>query len=178
MARTTNTNTSEHTRSRYDYAGAYIYETQGSAARQVAPVIMPEPEEPQRQPQPQKQPKKKPSTQEVRKYRQRAFTMSGIELCIIAIFLIAAVGCVGLYLQLQTQNDRKLADIQALESALRDLRAENDKAEQEINRNIDYEMIYNTAVEELGMHYPGKDQVLYYDSVVSEYFQFNEQIPQ
>ncbi len=180
MARTGNTNTTEKTRSRQGYGSEYIYETQGNAARQLAPAYVPEREEPQRQPQqePQRQPRQKSSPQELRRYRQRAFTMSGIELCIITIFLIATVGCVAMYLQLQTQNDRKLADIQAMEDELQNLRAENNKTEQDINRDIDYEMIYNTAVEELGMHYPGKDQVLYYNSVISEYIQFNEQIPQ
>ena len=41
----------------------------------------------------------------------------------------------------------------------------------------DYEQIYNTAVNELGMVYPERDQVITYDAGVSEYVKQYHDIP-
>jgi hypothetical protein len=41
--------------------------------------------------------------------------------------------------------------------------------ESEINAGIDYNAIYDTAVNELGMVYPSRSQVIGYDSKESEY---------
>ena len=52
-----------------------------------------------------------------------------------------------------------------------------DELELEINAGIDYEQIYNTAVNELGMVYPERDQVITYDAGVSEYVKQYHDIP-
>ena len=60
---------------------------------------------------------------------------------------------------------------------LNELTNSNDELELEINAGIDYEQIYNTAVNELGMVYPERDQVITYDAGVSEYVKQYHDIP-
>ena len=64
-----------------------------------------------------------------------------------------------------------------LQSELNELTNSNDELELEINAGIDYEQIYNTAVNELGMVYPERDQVITYDAGVSEYVKQYHDIP-
>ncbi len=54
--------------------------------------------------------------------------------------------------------------LQGFRSELNELTNSNDELELEINAGIDYEQIYNTAVNELGMVYPERDQVITYDA--------------
>lgn len=56
-----------------------------------------------------------------------------------------------------------------LQNQLNSLKAENNSHESEINASIDYDAIYDTAVNELGMVYPSRSQVIGYDSKESEY---------
>lgn len=56
-----------------------------------------------------------------------------------------------------------------LQNQLNSIKAENNSHEAEINASIDYNAIYDTAVNELGMVYPNRSQVINYDSKESEY---------
>lgn len=67
--------------------------------------------------------------------------------------------------------------LQGFSSELNELTNSNDELELEINAGIDYEQIYNTAVNELGMVYPERDQVITYDAGVSEYVKQYHDIP-
>ena len=54
----------------------------------------------------------------------------------------------------------------------------NVQAEADINASIDYDAIYDTAVNDLGMIYPGKGQVITYDSKESEYVKQFKDVPE
>ena len=56
-----------------------------------------------------------------------------------------------------------------LQDQLDSLKAENNSYESEINSSIDYNEVYDIAVNELGMVYPSRGQVINYDSKESEY---------
>ena len=64
-----------------------------------------------------------------------------------------------------------------LKSTLNSLKDDNDALEADINASIDYNTIYDTAVNELGMVYPGKDQVITYNSQESEYVKQYKDVP-
>ena len=64
-----------------------------------------------------------------------------------------------------------------LKSTLNSLKDDNDALESDINASIDYNALYNTAVNELGMVYPGKDQVITYNSKESEYVKQYKDVP-
>ena len=69
------------------------------------------------------------------------------------------------------------SEVRQVQSELNELTNSNDELELEINAGIDYEAIYNTAVNELGMVYPEREQVITYDAGVSEYVKQYHDIP-
>ncbi len=81
------------------------------------------------------------------------------------------------YLQLQTSVKSNATEISKLQSQVTRLTTENDEMELKINSSIDYEQIYDTAVNDLGMVYPGKKQVVTFDSGISEYVKQYQDIP-
>ncbi len=81
------------------------------------------------------------------------------------------------YLQLQTSVKANAAEISNLQSQITKLTAENDEMELQINAGIDYEQIYETAVNELGMVYPDKRQVVTFDAGISEYVKQYQDVP-
>ena len=73
------------------------------------------------------------------------------------------------YLNLQSDIKTNSTAVVELQNQLNSLKAENNSHESEINAGIDYNAIYDTAVNELGMVYPSRSQVIGYDSKESEY---------
>ena len=55
---------------------------------------------------------------------------------------------------------------------------ENRSLASKINTCTDLDYIYQVATEELGMVYPGEDQVIVYDRTESEYVRQYENIPE
>ena len=96
----------------------------------------------------------------------------GVSAIVVTIFVM----CVQ-YLNIQSSVQGNQAAVTQLQSQLNELTNENQEREVEINTSIDYELIYDTAVNELGMIYPDRDQVITYDSVVSEYVKQYKDIP-
>lgn len=98
------------------------------------------------------------------------------------LVLVAAVACVlylcVTYLQIQSSITYRIHNIEALESRLEQLKAENDALETRIHTDIDLNHIYQVATEELGMVYANRDQVLLYDKTESEYVRQYEDIPE
>lgn len=81
------------------------------------------------------------------------------------------------YLQMQTKVMANASEVSRLQSELNELTTANDEMEVQINANIDYESIYNTAINELGMINPKKGQVITFDAGVSEYVKQYGEIP-
>ena len=96
----------------------------------------------------------------------------GVSAIVITIFAICLQ-----YLNVQSQVKTNSTAVTRLQSELNELTNSNDELELEINAGIDYEQIYNTAVNELGMVYPERDQVITYDAGVSEYVKQYHDIP-
>lgn len=68
------------------------------------------------------------------------------------------------YLNLQAEVSGRAEVISKLEAQYVDMKTENDLTEVVINSTIDYDYILDVAVNELGMVYANKDQVIVYDS--------------
>ena len=81
------------------------------------------------------------------------------------------------YLQLQTSLKSNATEISRLQSEVTKLTTENDEMELKINAGINYEQIYDTAVNELGMVYPSKRQVVTFDAGISEYVKQYQDVP-
>ena len=82
------------------------------------------------------------------------------------------------YLNVQATAKTNSDVIVELKSELSTLKENNDVLESDINASIDYDAIYDTAVNELGMVYPEKKQVITYDSKESEYVKQYKDVPE
>ena len=80
-------------------------------------------------------------------------------------------------LSLQSNVKKNAGAVSKLQTELNNITTQNDELEVEINAGINYDSLYNTAVNELGMVYPESDQVITYDAGVSEYVKQYSNIP-
>lgn len=104
--------------------------------------------------------------QKVRKslYTRAQIMRNRMTLTVTMIALIAVCfSCIN-YLELQAEVSSRAEIISDLEARYVDLKTENDLTEVVINSTIDYDSILEVAVNELGMVYANKDQVIVYDS--------------
>lgn len=96
----------------------------------------------------------------------------GVSAIVVTIFIM----CVQ-YLNIQSAVQGNQNTVTQLQTKLNEITNENDERETEINTSIDYELIFDTAVNELGMIYPDRNQVITYDSAISEYVKQYKDIP-
>lgn len=92
---------------------------------------------------------------------------------VIAVFAAAAY-----YLNLSTSVSENKKQVASLESELIDLKAENDEYEKRLQMSINIDDIRNRAINELGMVYPSKDQIVNYNYEESDYVRQYQKIPQ
>lgn len=146
---------------------------QGNTALQLEPV---------RKENKKKQPKLRvvqPKKQKPRKdlYTRSQVIQNRMTLGITLAALIAVcLSCIN-YLDIQAQLAGKAAVISELEAEYVDLKTDNDLAEVVIDSTIDYNYILDVAINELGMVYPDKEQVVVYDSQKMEVVKQLENIP-
>lgn len=79
-------------------------------------------------------------------------------MALIAAMTAALIG----YIKLQTDVTASQQEIAELESELSEMKAENDADYNEINDSISLEEIRKRAINELGMKYADRDQVIIY----------------
>lgn len=82
------------------------------------------------------------------------------------------------YLGVQSGITSMNNQIAKLESKLTKLQNENSSMESSINTSLDLNYIYKIATSELGMVYPNENQVINYDSTISDYVRQYESIPE
>ena len=81
------------------------------------------------------------------------------------------------YLQVQSSITTMNKEISILESNLTKMTSENDVRESIIETSMDLKYIYQVATNELGMVYPQDNQVIDYESIVSDYVRQYGDIP-
>ena len=82
------------------------------------------------------------------------------------------------YLQVQGNIVQLERDVTALEQELDTVLAENAALEDGLNGQVDWEQVYLTAVGELGMVYPNKNEVITYESEEKGYVIQYQDIPE
>ena len=151
----------------HSYNQAYV---QGSAARKLN--TQPERPRPSREPR-----QSRGLLPTIRRNQDKGLDM---DLPYVILLTVAAICtlylCVN-YLRLQSSINARIQNIEAQETKLENLKAENDALEIRINTYVDLDYIYKVATEELGMVYANKDQVLLYNKSESEYVRQYEDIP-
>ncbi|WP_075718808.1 hypothetical protein [Roseburia sp. 499] len=113
-----------------------------------------------------------------RRNQERALQMSPGYVVFLAVAMAAMVGVCGVYLKLQSDIANRMKTVAVLESQVTNLKTDNDANLKRINTSIDLESIKNTAINELGMVYPSKDQIIYFHIDTSDYMNQYEDIPE
>lgn len=138
--------------------------TYGSAARQLNTV-------------PQRREGRQPLRRQEPVKQERTKTMTFQYVLFLAVAtLITLVVCVN-YLQLRAEVDGRISHIGAMEMKLKDAKAENDANYNYVMKDVDLEEIRKIAIEELGMTYATKEQVVLYESEESDYVRQYKEIP-
>ena len=96
----------------------------------------------------------------------------------LTIAMVAMVSVCAVYLKLQSDISNRMKTVATLETQVTDLKTQNDGNLKRINTSIDLESIKNTAINELGMVYPSKDQIVYFNIETSDYMNQYEDIPE
>lgn len=151
--------------------GAYVY---GNTVRKLA-TEMPA-SRPQRS---DRRDEQKETRENIQRQRdiQRAHKMNFIyTVAVVGVLAFMFTLCIQ-YLELQAAVKNNASAVATMESKLSGLTADNDMTEVEINGSIDYDSILNTALNELGMVYPSRSQVVQYNSSESEYVKQYSAIP-
>ena len=114
---------------------------------------------------------KQQRVREVRLLRNRARErqMSLGFVVFLAAASVALTLICGQYLQVRAEVTTASGRAEALESELRALRTANDYRQNALESATDINYVYDVAVNQLGMVYPGEDQVITYQSSPSEY---------
>lgn len=138
---------------------------------------VPKPEyEPNRHEMPQPQPKR--TSGQVRKNRNTALYVNRAYVIFLAIAAVAMlVVCVN-YIQLRSTITSRSANITALQEELATLKEENNTKYNVVMDSVNLDDVRTIAMEELGMIYADKEQVVEYDNPNGGYIQQYEEIPE
>lgn len=108
-------------------------------------------------------------------YIGRGMGFFGMLIVAAAVFAMVWF-CVG-YLELRAESTRLDKTIASLETELAMAMEANRAMENSISEDINLENIYQTAVAELGMVFPNKNEVIYYSPACVEYVRQYQSIP-
>ncbi len=107
--------------------------------------------------------------------REKAFSAGNVLFLSMALAVVAMVCAVFLYTNANVTELKQ--NIVSLQEELIDLQEDNDAYEKEIETSVSLTDIKKKAMNELGMKYPSKDQVVYYDITKQDYMQQYANIP-
>lgn len=147
----------------------YVY---GNAVRKLdtLPEMQPDATEERRQREQRK------ARNAVRRNREKARQMNPGYVIFLTIASAVTFAVCFRYVQLRSQMTSQIKNIAALETELSNLKIENDAELGRVNSSIDLEEIKKIAMEELGMVYANKDQVILYEDKEAEYFRQYESV--
>ena len=112
-----------------------------------------------------------------RRKQERALQMSPGYVLFLAVSMAIMVGVVGIYLQLKAELTGRVKHVASLKSEVLELKTDNDAEQKRIDNSVNLEEIRQKAVNELGMIYPGKDQIIYFNVDTSDYMNQYQDIP-
>ncbi len=125
-----------------------------------------------------KQIKRKPSVSPAAKRnRERALSMNfGYVTFLTAAAVISVLMCVN-FLQLQAKGTKLQKEVTSLETQLNSAILENDSDYNRIMTNVDMEHVKDVAMNELGMVYAKKSQIVTYEMEDNDYVRQYSEIP-
>ena len=155
---------SQYSRTQNSRTYAYV---DGTAVRKIAPS-------------PEKRPQNRQTTRTssaTKKNRERALAMNlGYVLFLTAAAVITVFMCVN-FLRLQSQGTRLQKQVTALETQLDAAILENDADYNRIMTSVDMEYVKDVAMNELGMVYAKKSQIVTYEAQNGDYVRQYTEVP-
>lgn len=150
------------------------YYIEGNAARKLNTVPQRE-VRPNRQPAPERE-RKTNARVERNAQRAKAFDLRyTMALVVATVFLFGA--CVNM-LSLQADITEQRRQIALLESNLNELKDTNNETSKRLDSSVDLTKVYDFATRELGMVYPGNDQVVSYKASNPDYVKQFKDVPE
>lgn len=114
----------------------------------------------------------------VQKNRERALQISPGYVLFLATTMAVVVAVIACYLQLQSELNKSVQNVAALEAEVLSLKNSNDAAQKKIDNSVNMDNIRQRAQEELGMVYPQEDQIEYFEVDKDDYMNQYEDIPE
>ena len=114
----------------------------------------------------------------VQKNQERALQISPGYVAFLTVTMAVMVMVFACYLQLQSDLNKSVQNVAALEKEILNLKNDNDAAQKKISNCVDLENIRQRAMNELGMVYPQKEQIEYFEVEEDDYMNQYESIPE
>ena len=118
------------------------------------------------------------SHRNTRRQEQQASVMSPGYVVFLTAAVILTVCVCAVFIQLQSEISTRTDSVASLENQIQDLKTDNDAALSRIETSINLDEIRTAATEQLGMVYPGKDQIVYYEVETNDYMNQYQEIPE
>lgn len=115
---------------------------------------------------------------EVRRNREYATSMNAGYVLFLIMAVIVTFGVCMNYLQRLASLSEVKNNIVSLQHQIAEAKSDNDEKQRKLDTSIDVEHIKNTAINELGMVYASKDQVVMYHYQESDYVRQYDEIPE
>ncbi len=113
-----------------------------------------------------------------RRNQEKAMQMSPGYVMFLVLATAVMVGISGIYLMLRTELTGRMKHVASLKSQVLDLKTSNDAEQKRIDTSVNLDEIRQKAMGELGMVYPGKDQIQYFEIDSSDYMNQYQDIPE
>ncbi len=122
--------------------------------------------------------KERRANRAARANRQRAMQMGPGYVLFLTMAVMMTVGVCMLYVQLQSDITERTKNTAVLESKILDLRTDNDAAIRRLETSVNMDEVRNKALNDMGMIYPTKDQIIYYNVDNEDYMNQYQDIPE
>lgn len=110
--------------------------------------------------------------------KERALQISPGYVLFLTLTMAMMVALFGCYLELQSDLNKRIQNVATLETELLNLRNDNDAQQKKISNSVDLDNIRQKAMNELGMVYPQKEQIEYFQVDNDDYMNQYENIPE
>ncbi len=137
------------------------YYVDGNTARQLE-------EMPRKRPKPRKEPVRYEKRKPAYGLHYMAFLVLAVGLMVFSCFT---------YLQANTVLTNEESQLASLSQNLQLIQVQNQALEDTLNPQVDLNAVYKTATEKFGMISAGQSQIVYYDSIGSDYVRQYDAIP-
>ena len=115
---------------------------------------------------------------QVQENRRRAMQMSPGYVLFLTAAVMLTLGVCAVFIQLQSEINTRMRNVASLESQILDMKTDNDATMNRIETSINMEDIKSTAIDQLGMVYPGQDQIVYFEVDTNDYMNQYQDIPE